>query len=100
LILTRSWTRVSWCAPNSEYSSHLFTVSNKTYYTYYMYYTTHISKIHKTQFYNGCPSSYPRAWGQCQGLCLTSSSPCSKRLRFHKKTWTNPSSIKEAQAGT
>jgi hypothetical protein len=30
--------------------SHLFTVSNKTYYTYY---TAHISKIHKTQF-NSC----------------------------------------------
>ncbi len=33
LIPTRSWTRVSWCAPSSEYSSHLFSVSNKTYYT-------------------------------------------------------------------
>jgi hypothetical protein len=51
LIPTRSWTRVSWCAPSSEYSSHLFTILNKTYYTYYTYYTAHISKIHKTQFY-------------------------------------------------
>jgi hypothetical protein len=55
LIPMRSWTRVSWCAPSSEYSSHLFTISNKTYYTYYTYYTPHISKIHKPLFYSGYP---------------------------------------------